>query len=64
MGLAISNYKVTRDMLQEQITRIERIHKEKELIRFTNEQTDRLSLLDRILNIENVYLRIMLSKAE
>ena len=73
MSLAINSFKsalqsgslqVTRAMLQEQMARIDRIHKEQELIRFTGEQNDRLSLLDRILCIENVYLRIMLRSFE
>ena len=57
---------VTSAMLDEQLSRIDRINKEQELLRYamrsgklTQEQSDRIKLLSRILNIENVYLRIM-----
>ena len=57
---------VTRAMLQEQISRIDRIGKEQELLRYcagvselTQEQYDRYRILTKILSDEYVYLRIM-----
>ena len=75
MGLksAIQNgsLQVTAAMLNEQLTRIDRINKEQELLRYnakkgelTQDQSDRAKLLSRILNIENVYLRIMQKSLE
>ena len=61
---------VTRVMLEEQRARIDRIYKEQELARYKvlageleNEQRDRIDLLSKILNVENVYLRMMQNRA-
>ena len=49
---------VTRAMLQEQISRIDRINKERELSRY-QDQDERAKLLSQILSVEYIYLRIM-----
>ena len=61
--------KVTQAMLQEQKNRIERIEKQREIMQcdFTNanlteEQMEKITYLEKIKNIENVYLRIMQRK--
>ena len=58
--------RVTGEMLSEQMAKIDRIDKEKELLKHlagcdtvTAEQVARFKLLVQMLSIENVYLRIM-----
>jgi len=65
-AIQAGNMEVTRTMLDEQRRRLERINKEKEVLKvnLSQENLDKINRLEKIKNIESIYLRIMERKCK